>query len=501
MSPGPLSRLVVICRARPQLCAAGLLLVWTLIVRLPFLHIIHDDEAFYSVVASRWLRGELPYAASFDVKAPGVFALFAAVQAVFGASLGVMKGVEIAFTAAGAWGLFWLMARHVSWRAALWSSALYPVYSLILLSVSSPCQVVQATLTIWAFAFVLDALAARTWWPAAAAGLMIGLAVAVKQTAGFEALALLVVLLWKGRDWRLTAAFIGMAAVPMLGFAAYFIAAGDFADAYADIVTRASLRSQADLSPAPVAWYLDLLTRLGHYVVLMLPLMVVTCGAFLALLRRKRLKAALALPIVDLALIWYAGAAAGILVMRSLGAWYAVPLIAPCLILFVVVVCHGIDFGPRARPLWTAGFMALAAAQPLVLVAPTLTITDYSGAPDWRGNEMAARGLVAAGLQPGDNLLVLSRGQYIYLLTGALPRTRYFNAMHLLCPFPTPDADPLGSAFATRPKFVVMSDEHVAIGCVERQRLQRIRDILARDYVRLTTVTGAWDRFTLYRIR
>jgi len=153
------------------------------------------------------------------------------------------------------------------------------------------------------------------------------------------------------------------------------------------------------------------------------------------------------------------------------------------------------------RPLWTAAFVALAAVQPLAVAAPSLIGKGYLGPPDWRGNELAAQGLVSAGLRPGDNLLVLSRGQYVYLLTGALPKARYFNAMHLLCRFPTPDDDPLGTAFATRPKFVVMSDDGLALGCAEGRQLLRIRDILAKDYIHLATVTGAWDHFALYRAR
>ncbi len=501
MPSGLSSPLIAFCRQRPQLCAAVLLVVWTCAVRLPFLHVVHDDEAFYSVVASRWLRGEWPYISSFDIKAPGLFALFAAVQAVFGASLGVIKGLEIAFTAAGAWGLYRLVARQVSPRAALCASGLYPVYSLILLGVSSPCQIVQAALTIWAFAFVLDAIATRRARDAALAGLMIGLAITVKQTAAFEALALLTILVWKMRAWRPIAAFVALAMVPALAFAACFAAAGHLGEAYTAVVTLAGLRSQANMSQAPAAWYLDGLARLGHYPALIKPLLVVTCGAALALLRRKRLNAAFSLPVVDMTLIWYAAAVAGMLVVRSPEAWYAAPLIAPSLILFAVVLCHGIAFSPRARPLWTAAFVALAVVQPLVIAAPSLVGQGYLGPPDWRGNVSAAQGLVSAGLRPDDNLLVLSRGQYVYLLTGALPKARYFNAMHLLCRFPTPDADPLAVAFATRPKFVVMSDDGLALSCAEGGQLLRIRDILAKDYVPLGTVTGAWDRFELYKLK
>jgi hypothetical protein len=491
------SRLIAFCRMRPQLCAAALLLAWTCIVRLPFLHVVHDDEAFYSAVASRWLRGELPYVASFDVKAPGLFALFAAVQAVFGASLEVVKGVEIVFTAAGALGLYRLLTRHVSWRAAFWASLLYPVYSLILLGVSSPCQIVQAALTVWAFAFVLEALKSNGWGRAGAAGLMVGVAVTVKQTAALEAVAFLVILIGKRRARAPLLAFCAMAVLPAALFAAYFALAGHLADAWTAVVTLAALRSQANMSQAPDAWYLDVLARLGHYPALVKPLLVVTCGAVLALLRRGKSHT----EVIDSTLVWYAGAAVGMLVVRSPEAWYAAPLIAPSLILFAVVLCHGIDFKPCARPLWTAGFVALAVVQPLAVAAPGLIGRDYRGPPDWRGNRLAASALVDAGLRPGDNLLVLSRGQYVYVLTGALPSARYFNAMHLMCRFPAPDADPLAAAFATRPKYVVMSDDNLALSCAEGRQLLRIRAILASDYVHLTTVTGTWDHFALYKIR
>ena len=508
---GPSSPRLAIYRNRPQLCVGLLLLAWTCVVRLPFLHVIHDDEAFYSVVASRWLRGELPYVSSFDVKAPGVFALFAAVQALFGASLGVIKGLEVVFTVLGAFGLYRLLIRHASAWTGICAGALYPIYSLILLGVSSPCQIVQAALTIWAFAFALDSLvdktcarkvwAGKTGRAAALAGLMIGLAITIKQTAVFEASALLFVVMWQTRAWRPVVAFLGACALPGLGFMLYFAVAGHLADAVDAVVTLAGLRSQANMSQAPAAWYLDGLARLGHYPALIKPLLVVTCGAALALLRRKRLNTVFDLPIVDLTLVWYAGAVIGMLVVRSPEAWYAVPLIAPSLILFVLVLRHGIAFAPRVRPWWIAAYVAAAVVQPLVLAAPSLIGQGALGPPDWQGNKHAAQVLVASGLRPDDTLLVLSRGQYVYLLTGALPRARYFNAMHLLCDFPTPDADPLAAAFATRPKFVVMSDEGLALSCAEGSQLLRIREALAHDYISLGTVTGAWDHFALYRLR
>jgi len=495
------SRLSALCRERPQLCAAVLLVAWTCVVRLPFVHVIHDDEAFYSTVAARWLRGEWPYVSSFDIKAPGLFALFAAVQTLFGTSLATIKGLELVFTVLGAFGLYRLLRHRAGLRAAAYAAGLYPVYSLVLLGVSSPCQIVQAALTVWAFTFTLDTISGASWRAAAGAGLLIGLAITVKQTAAFEALGLLAILLWQHRQWRPVTAFIAAAMLPAVAFVAYFTAAGHLNDAFAAVITLAGLRSQADMSHAPATWYLDGLARLGHYPALIKPLLVATCGAFLALLRRKRLNAAFDLPLADLTLVWYAAAATGMLVVRSPEAWYAATLVAPSLILFALVLGHGIAFRPRLRPVWVAAYLGAAIVQPLIIAAPTLVGRGFLGPPDWVGNQRAARALVAAGLRPDDNLLVVSRGQYLYLLTGALPKARYFNAMHLLCNFPTPDADPLGAAFATRPNYVVMSDDGVALSCSQGSRLLRVRAVLARDYVRVQTVTGAWDRFGLYRLK
>ncbi len=501
MTSGAIKSLSSLYRARPMLCVAVVLLVWTCLVRLPFLHVIQEDEAFYSVVASRWLRGELPYVASFDVKAPGVFFLFALLQPVLGASLLVIKGVEIVFTALGAFGLYRLLTKHASSRAGLWAAGLYPIYSLIVMGVSSPCQIIQAGLTIWAFAWAFDALASGKWSEAALSGLMIGLAVTVKQTAAFEAVALMGLLAWRLKAWRPVLAFAVAAALPGAGFVVYFAAAGHLPEAFTSVVTLAGLRSQTNITARDSAWYLDLLARLGHYPPLIKPFVIATCGAALALMRRKRLNAAFALPVVDLTLVWYAAAAVGMLIVRLPEDWYAEPLIAPSLILFACVLCHGIAFAPRWRTAWIAAYTLLAAVQPLAGAATKLFGSDYRGPPDWRANVVAAQALKAAGLRAQDNLLVLSRGQFVYILTGALPATRYFHSMHLLCPFPALDADPLAAAFATRPKFVVMADETFSMGCTDQTRLPRIRAELAKNYIQTAAVSGRWDRFTIYRAR
>jgi hypothetical protein len=137
----------------------ALILLWTCMVRLPFLHIVNDDEAFFSVMGTRWLQGDLPYVDSYDVKPPLLFALFAIAQAIFGLSLATIKGLEIVFTAGGALLLYKLVQRHGSERVARWCAFLFPVYSLTLTGACEPNSVLQLPFIIMAFYALLNAQA------------------------------------------------------------------------------------------------------------------------------------------------------------------------------------------------------------------------------------------------------------------------------------------------------------------------------------------------------
>lgn len=490
--------------ARPDVSAFILLLVWTCLVRLPFLHILHDDEGFYSAVASRWLRGELPYVSSFDVKAPGIFAAFAVIQAVFGVSLYVIKGTEIVFTALGGFGLYRLLARHGSMRAARLAAFLYPVYSLTLMSMASPCQILQATATIWGFVWVADAATVATRAQrlmfAALGGLAIGCAVTLKQTAAFEGAGLFAWMVWQALRRREVAplmAFMLAGAAPTLAFVGYFAAAGHLADLYRDTVTIAWQRSQLPLPPRLLPWYLEAPRRIGLMPGLVFPIITVTCGVALAALRRQRLRR---LGVAsDLGLVWYVAAVAGLLINREPEAWYVTTLVAPSLVLFCLVLCEGVDFPSSRRFIWLALLTALAAVQPLIGMPQALMADNFSGEPDYLGAKRTAEALKAAGARPGDNMLVISRGHYIYVMSGTLPKSRYFNAMHLLCDFPVPDADSIETSFAARPTYVVLSDPSVAIACAQVTRMRRVKAHLAYDYDLMTTVHGRWDSFNLYR--
>ncbi|HEY5081851.1 MAG TPA: hypothetical protein VII91_08035 [Bauldia sp.] len=83
----------------------ALILLWTCAVRLPFYTQTDKDEFFFSAIAAEWLKGGLPYVATFDIKPPGVFFIFAVAQSLFGASQATIKGMEIVAVTLGAYGL------------------------------------------------------------------------------------------------------------------------------------------------------------------------------------------------------------------------------------------------------------------------------------------------------------------------------------------------------------------------------------------------------------
>jgi hypothetical protein len=490
----------------PRLSAFVILLLWSLIVRLPFAQVLGDDEAFFNVVATRWLHGELPYVDSYDIKAPGIFAIFALTQTIFGSGLLQIKGMEVVFVGWGAYGLYRMLYGQGLSRMAHWVSVLYPVYSLFQQGVSFPTQLFQMALTIEAFRYMLDGGAA----PDAAirlrhmalSGLMIGCAVMVKQTAAFEGLSLfgwLVLQTWRRKAFLPLAIFCVAGALPTLVFGAYFVATGHFIVAFNDVVMSAFQRSQLDMWIAPDTLRLGPFRRLTNFPALIKPLLVITCGALLALLRLPRIRAALSPALLVLTLLWYVAATASILILNSPALYCGFPLLAPTLILCFAVLCHGIDFKPRQRGLYMGLFALAAVIQPVIMEKDDLFLSDYNGIPDYKANMLAAESLKAQGVRPGDNLLVLSRGHYAYVFTGALPRTKYFNAMHLLCPFPTPDANPLAVAMDSRPQYILLSDSGIMIGCLDVKRIPYLSDRLDQDYTPVSNVKGVWDNFTIYK--
>ncbi len=478
----------------------------TLAVRLPFAHFIDDDEAFYSLVGQRWLHGLWPYTGSFDVKPPLLFAMFAAVQAVFGMSLATIKGLEIACVIWGAIALQRLIARQAAWRDAtpvsLWAGGLFPLLSLAQGGMTAANALLLSPFVISAVSAMSKA--AETRGPEVSplrqvflAGLWIGLAGMVKQTAVFEALGLAGFALWHFRGRRpvqVLLVFVAGAALPALAFAAGFAAVGHFGDMWQAVVAGAMARTSLKISGGPhVFWLLK-------FIVLMSPLAVLAGMAISAGLRRHAIAQTFPASLFGLAALWAFCASAGCIAGQSDLSYYAIPLIAPLLILSGAFV---MSVAPRAgmpRYLTILGFAVAVLGQAAWSERDVLSGGLQSG-DDYAAAHAAAVELKRLGWQPSDDLMTPQRGLFTFVALGATPRSRYFHSMHLMCHFPTPDPHPLFGALAARPRFIILPDPGIWLACEDAGYYRRLAATLKTDYALEGGANGYWSRYLIYELR
>ena len=216
--------------------------VWTIAIHGPLGSIEGSDDAFYLEVAHLWTQGVLPYVGAFDIKPPGFFAILAAAETLLGPSLQTLKAVSIVFDAVTATALFFIGCRMGSRGLGLFAALLYPFLSQFV--TNNVAYTPLAAFTTLAFLAALSPLPIMN--RAILTGLAIGAACAVKQTAAFEAVALLIIL-WRAPDASARRLSVGLAfgltaAIAPLGFLLYFAAHGA-AGALIDDVVMIALRS------------------------------------------------------------------------------------------------------------------------------------------------------------------------------------------------------------------------------------------------------------------
>lgn len=474
----------------------------TLAVRLPFLHFIDDDEAFYSLVAQRWLHGDWPYTASFDVKPPLLFGIFALAQAVFGESLATIKGVEIVFTIWGAIALQRLLQRQGAHNVSLWAGGLFPVLSLAQQGTDSANVILLAPFIISAFSALSRALedTQQRLRSIFLAGLWIGLAGMVKQTAIFEAVGLAGFALWSFRRLNpvgVLLVFAAGAALPAVGFGCLFAAAGHFHDAFQAVVPGAAMRGGLSIT-GPGESGLFWIVR---FILLISPLTVLSMASLLAVARCRVIWKTFSKPLFWLAVVWVVSAAAGCIASQSALRYYGSNLIAPLLILSGACILSIAPASLWRRYAVIGAVVAAMLACVMVVERQTLGLTGEATGDDYQAARATAAELVRLGYTGKDELLVPRRGLFIYLETGTLPHTRYFHTMHLACHFPTPDTSPFADALAAKPRFIVLSDPFLKVKCETAEYQLRLDQALKTDY-RLAAVTqGQWVRNLIYEIR
>ena len=206
--------------ARPLAIVAAIA-AWTLLVNLPTFARQDADDAFFLEVARLWTEGLPPYVAAYDVKGPAGFAFLAAAVALLGPTLSTLKIVAIAASSVAGTALY-RIARPRDRAAAIACVALYPIFMVVCGDVVY--QTINATLLV-AFALAFGEPVGRG--RAAAAGLAIGLACAIKQTCVIDALAIAYVL-WAKAGPRaigcgVLAAFAAATPLVPAGFFLYYV--------------------------------------------------------------------------------------------------------------------------------------------------------------------------------------------------------------------------------------------------------------------------------------
>lgn len=332
-------------RAPTPILVGIALVLYAGFVRWPYRGVIWEDESFFLIVGHQWLLGLPPYVGAFDVKPPGLFALVALAEGLLGPTFAAMKALEAVAVGATSVALWIFGRRHLSPRVGLVAGLLYPPASLALGGVSSPTELVTSAFVAVAFLIGWEAAQADKPRPLGwlAAGLLMGAAMSVKQTAAFETAAFGLALLTRPQGMRwpaLAACVLGCAAIPA-GFAAFYAAGGHFHALLDDAVLGALGRVKGD----GLSW-----TEAFRRTPAMLkPIVLLVGAAALAWAERRRLRGTPLWPATRLLAFWLAGALAGVLAVKSMYDHYFLTLLPP-LCLLAGLGAAMLPIGPPRAP-------------------------------------------------------------------------------------------------------------------------------------------------------
>ena len=286
--------------------------------------------------------------------------LYAIAQGIFGASYDTFKGMEIVAVACGASLLFVMLRPFGAGRLGLWAAALYPVYTLAFNGTTAVNMLLQLPFVIVAFAAVVaatrdDATTRQALAAAFLAGLAIGWAGMIKQSAVFEATAAFIMLgIYGARDTRLRmlALFVVGAALPALAFSAYFVAVGHFRDLFNDAIVLAMRRLDPEVFAGygpRLSWYLTLPGALENSILRSSMVIFLWGGATFTLLRLQLIKRAVPVRLLVIAATWLGFSLASAVCSRLLSAYYLLAIVPPLLILGGAFFCFGLHLVPARR--------------------------------------------------------------------------------------------------------------------------------------------------------
>ncbi|HXT08961.1 MAG TPA: glycosyltransferase family 39 protein [Roseiarcus sp.] len=450
------------------LAAPCLLAIWTLALHLPFRGLRGPDDAFYVEVAHLWLSGAPPYLNAFDVKPPGYFALLALAQAMFGPTLAALNGLTaICEFATGL--CLWRLGREFAGPAAgVFAAFGYPLLSCML--AANPAYPPLALATTAAFA-----LAVAPWeWRRRVrlAGFAIGLAIAIKQTAGLEGLALLWLLLRepeaRGRRLGTALEFAAAALVAPLALALLLASEGALGPMLADVVAAAARRPTLENDTASaVVW---------HFVNAQIMIWPLVALAAVGVARLRALLPGAPVGRAEGLALWLAAAWVELALQHARWALYLGPTFAPLLLLAGAAMASAIRDEASKRVALAALLLTTAIA------AYPFRAWRFLGPDDDAAVAAAAPAILARRPGPHDRLLAIHEGQELNFVVGLAPPTRYFHWMHLICDFPGAGPQRLREALAAAPRFIVAPRRSYRPYCVDPRAWPLIHAALTQDY-------------------
>ncbi len=446
----------------------------------------YHDEPVYALIGAAWLGGSPPYLGLWDVKPPGLFALYAVAQALGASALVCLWLLPMIAAGASALGLY-AIAR--AWfdapRAGAYAAGLFGAFSLAAEGMRGPAVLLAAPFLIWSMRF---ALAPRRR-DACAAGSLAACACLVLQSSAFEAVLACALTSLSGADGRTKASraggfFLG-AAAPALAMAAILFAQGALVPAFEAVASVALARATFH----PVGFWEGLALYLPWRLAPYLPL-VALCG--FALLRGSLAREGGA----QAAMMWLVAALAGAIVQRAVHAPYVMPLLPPlCLLAGLWLARTEATAHRRALACLSVCYALAFSSHELLMGYYTRLIRETAQTIDARAQTPGVgKGLHVVDFEPS-----------LHVLTGLPPATRFVFALHLNCPFPLPRGvdrmTEIAAAMARAPRFVVIRAEEPYRGvCMEPQVRAFYAERLKESY-ELLRVVGRDNEVRVYELR
>ncbi len=442
-------------------------------LRLPgfFYSAVGLDETLYFLMAHNLLQGHLPYTTTFDNKAPGIYLIFAAALLIFHHGMTAIRIASCIAIACGSLAIYRLIIVATNERRdmALISAYAYVLYTSHFSGLEANTEIFFMPLVACAFALIWPArcLENRAFEPArfAWAGLLLGTAICIKQSAVYDlGTAMIVTALFGSRNHRLRplglmflAALLPPALIPLP-----YLATGQL-----QVLYRSTIAANFRRFDLPISLHENVMRFLSQLIFLF-PLLELQllAPAYLWFGRRQSpLSRSLAV-----ASVWFVVESIGALSLGVYESHWVLPLLLPLMIAGAIVLIDGAELlitSLSLRRLTLASVLLSTAliqlAKPLELAATIAwhRLGILPRAP-YADRAASVASYLRKRLLPGDYAFIVSpESATEYVLSGARVPTPYGFSYFLTNPYGIRIAgvkidSEVRKAFLYEPRFVLL---------------------------------------------